>query len=363
MKEVEASHLPPVRPLVEVLKEFGAGADLTAKMSGRWRARVVPLCKTREEIFERVTAAAPALLEDETYAAGAFEKLGGECALDYFCGTSTTTTENEAEEKQNKKKFSFQRPKIAFLGGWGGPGTNPASEEYLSLVKDFSDVVSPDNSTPKNLQMFHREEDDGLPVLPKELKWPIPELLGAEGEGEEGRCDANAVVVDNATRLSQTGAVTWWHLDDGGEFVLQVGLPLKKKKRERETGEEAEERTKEREREKPVVKIFIFAPKSHYKMIMQDLETNKTGRSACLDLFQTPSEYLPEIASSKEDSGSGEGGVLPVFWVAPLLAGGYPLLSPPNAPHMVLTVQDCVMVEQRRISKIFRIQQQLLHSY
>ncbi len=33
--------------------------------------------------------------------------------------------------------------------------------------------------------------------------------------------------------------------------------------------------------------------------------------------------------------------------------GGYPLLSPPNVPHMVLTAQNCVMIEQRRISKLF----------
>ncbi len=25
-------------------------------------------------------------------------------------------------------------------------------------------------------------------------------------------------------------AVQWWHLDDGGEFVLQVGLPLTHKR-------------------------------------------------------------------------------------------------------------------------------------
>ena len=44
---------------------------------------------------------------------------------------------------------------------------------------------------------------------------------------------------------------------------------------------------------------------------------------------------------------------MPVFWVAPLMAGGFPLLSPPNSIHMVVTAQDCVMIEQRRISKVF----------
>jgi hypothetical protein len=41
--------------------------------------------------------------------------------------------------------------------------------------------------------------------------------------------------------------------------------------------------------------------------------------------------------------------VLPTMHVALLEAGGPPLLSPPNWPHLVLTLQDCVMVEQRRI--------------
>ena len=30
-----------------------------------------------------------------------------------------------------------------------------------------------------------------------------------------------------------------------------------------------------------------------------------------------------------------------------------PLLSPPNVPHLVITVDTCVMVEQRKISKFF----------
>jgi hypothetical protein len=45
--------------------------------------------------------------------------------------------------------------------------------------------------------------------------------------------------------------------------------------------------------------------------------------------------------------------VLPVFRVALLEAGGRPLLSPPNAPHLVLTLQDCVMVEERKVGKLF----------
>ena len=262
------------------------------------------MARTREEVFEHVTNGVPVLLGDSKYAQRPFQKIeteGRGCALDYYCGDHDET---------GNKFSSFERPKIAFLGGWGRPGTDMTSEEYMALVRNFSDVVDPNNTTPRNLQMFHRDESEGsgaqqVPVLPRELEWPLPELLGGTGY------DQNGVVVDNATRLSQRGAVTWWHLDDGGEFVLQVGLPLHTNK---QTNPHVWD-----ESGKPIVKIFIFAPKSYYKLIMQDLETNKTGRTACLDLFGTPTEYLPEIKVSQE--GEEDDQILPVFWVAPLLAG------------------------------------------
>jgi hypothetical protein len=40
-------------------------------------------------------------------------------------------------------------------------------------------------------------------------------------------------------------------------------------------------------------------------------------------------------------------------WVALLEAGGAPLLSAPNLPHLVITTNDCVMVEERRLSHFF----------
>jgi hypothetical protein len=36
-----------------------------------------------------------------------------------------------------------------------------------------------------------------------------------------------SVNVDMATRISRKGALTWWHLDDGGEFTFQTGLPVR----------------------------------------------------------------------------------------------------------------------------------------
>lgn len=320
------------RELRSLLEEWGCPASLTESMSRRWRARVAPVARTEDEILDHVTSGRPVLLGDERYASKAFRAIRSEsegCALDYFTGG---------------KLDALPRPKIAFLGGWGAPGSDMASEQYLSLVSNFSDVVDPENDDPKNLQMFHRDQDENIPVLPRELEWPLPDLLGTSTSTSQADSDVG-VVVDNATRLSQRGAVTWWHLDDGGEFVLQVGLPVKPR-----ASFSASQ----------PVKIFIFADKAHYKTIAQDAVCNKTGRAACLDIFGTPSEYLPQSGSSRNGSDVGDGdgdeggdGVLPVFWVAPLMAGGFPLLSPPNSIHMVVTAQDCVMIEQRRISKVF----------
>ena len=68
--------------------------------------------------------------------------------------------------------------------------------------------------------MFHREDTSAVPVLSRKLKWPSEEeFFGIEGEDAPGR------LLDDATRVSARGAMTWWHLDDCGEFVCQVGLP------------------------------------------------------------------------------------------------------------------------------------------
>jgi hypothetical protein len=109
----------------------------------------------------------------------------------------------------------FPRPRFAMLGGWGAPGTRVEGEEHVTLVRSFQELLDGEQSV--NLQMFHRDSPDApkLPVLPRLLKWPLKRLL----DGEDGEM---AVVCDMATRVSRRGAVTWWHIDDGGEFVLQV---------------------------------------------------------------------------------------------------------------------------------------------
>lgn len=96
-----------------------------------------------------------------------------------------------------------------------------------------------------------------------------------------------------------------------------------------------------------MVKVCIFAEKSAYELITQDDVTNSTRCFTGLDLFNTPDSVLPV-------SGTGEAAVpLPRFTVAILEAGGRPVLSPPNSVRLVITVDSCVLVEQRRVSKLF----------
>ena len=221
------------------------------------------------------------------------------------------------------------------------------------------------------------------------------------------------VPLDMATRLSAAGALTWWHLDDCGEFVFQVGLPLdlnESRRRRRRLGGDNKPNQQQPlllgPTGKPVVKLFVFAEKEDYEWIAQDGVMNSTMKQSALDLFNTPDHHLPQdqelvppfsavplendgiyrstttssdhesagaeaATTSADGGGSAEGGgrvgrcgnegggraaavgKLPTFWVAPLEAGGCPLLSPPNVIHLVLTVRDCVMVEERRLSLMF----------
>ena len=135
------------------------------------------------------------------------------------------------------------------------------------------------------------------------------------------------------------------------------------------------------------MKLFVFAEKEDYEWIAQDGVMNQTMKQSALDLFDTPDHHLPsdeelrppydatplanerraDVASTVGGESSGHtpaskapaassgrpGGKRPTFWVAPLEAGGCPLLSPPNVIHCVLTTRDCVMVEERRLSLAF----------
>lgn len=60
--------------------------------------------------------------------------------------------------------------------------------------------------------------------------------------------------------------------------------------------------------------------------------------------------YFPaRLQCYKSGSSSGCAGATPTLRVAVLEAGGGALLSPPNWPHVVVTLQDCVMVETRKV--------------
>lgn len=98
----------------------------------------------------------------------------------------------------------FPDKKVAMVGGWGRPGTpvDAINDRDLALVSSFSDILT----DPKrlNLQMFHREGESNLPVLPELLDWPCDDLFNREDYGS-----SPGVTVDRATRVSHQGSVTW----------------------------------------------------------------------------------------------------------------------------------------------------------
>ncbi|KAF8279444.1 hypothetical protein TcBrA4_0103480 [Trypanosoma cruzi] len=269
---------------------------------------------------------------------------------------------------------TFPKPKIAFKAGWAGPGTRMESPEYHQLVSSFGEIFDHrDETSPQrrkepeahvddseleevlddvaapnilNLQLFHRQDTSicpPIPVLGEKLIWPLFLEDGA--------------TCDNATRLSQRGAVTWWHLDDSGEFVEQTALslclsehtvtppPLANLPQSQLAYFESIDRELFSVDELPgcvSVKLFLYGPKESYDWFMHDDESSTSGKVAALNIFATPDEALPNDAT-----------LLPIIHVALLESGGRPLISPPNIPHIVITLNDCVMVEQRRIAYLF----------
>lgn len=284
---------------------------LHACMSPALRCSVAPLCDTDDDMLRAFMHAEPLLPP-----AACARRVAAETGPDVF------------EYVQQPAWNAFPRPRLAMIGGWGAPGTPVLGDDHVTLVHSFTEILT--SAEPVNLQMFHRdgEGEPRLPKLPELLDWPLQDLL----DGEDGGW---GVCCDIATRISRRNAVTWWHLDDGGEFVLQVAAPI--------PGTRLQAPVLLGPSGKPVVKLFIFATKHHYDFITQDEVMNATRKFSHMHLFETPTEHLPD------QSGDGASDVLPQFWVAPLEAGGRPLLSPANLPHVVITLQDCVMVEMRKI--------------
>lgn len=147
-------------------------------------------------------------------------------------------------------------------------------ERVTSLTCDSKSILCPGEQL--NLQMFHRSgpQHVQMPILSSQLRWPETERLHLE---------EHSWVVDLATRVSCRGSMTWWHLDDCGEFTIQAALPLKPQRQSSLTSASG----------LPVVKVFVFFPRDWYDMVFQDIEANKTGEASCIDLFDCSDEQLP----------------------------------------------------------------------
>ena len=333
----------PLR-LRRLLQRWGLH-DLARGVSGRLRCRLAPVCLTDAHERACIRRGVPALCASRPYAEDVFAAVDGRDGVEWATTSSWSA-------------FDERRGKVAMASGWGAPGTHVLSNRDMTLVRSFGEVLT--SERPLNLQMFHRDDTD-VPVLPRKLRWPAErDFFATTSAATPGR------LLDDATRVSAKGAMTWWHLDDCGEFVCQVGLP------------ESEARANDGDvllgpTGKPVVKLFFFAERKDYAWIAQDAEMNKTMRNCALEIFDTPDHYYPTASEMRAPSATpldasaprafdgvaasardeDEDDPCPTLWVAALEAGGPPLLSPPNIIHCVYTVRDCVMCEERRLSLAF----------
>lgn len=195
--------------LKHLLAKWGIPEHLHEHMSQEWQCRVAPACPSTTDALRACMAPEP-FITDQSCGQKVYDTVGP----DIF------------KFLLRPEWNEFPRPRLAMIGGWGSPGSEVNGDQHVTLVNSFQEILN--SSDPVNLQMFHRANADApkLPVLPELLQWPLPELL--DGTDEDNSC-----VCDMATRISRRGAVTWWHLDDGGEFVLQVCLRMFKRKTDR----------------------------------------------------------------------------------------------------------------------------------
>lgn len=285
---------------------------------------------------------------------------------------------------------TFPKPQIALRRGWGAPGTDMQVSTFHKMISAFDEVfhhkaevevglteqelreaaaaaaeeeqeqqgqtsaarTKEEEEEVLDLQLFHR--GDGCPAMPAlgdQLRWPSYVDDGA--------------VCDTATWVSQAGMVRHWHLNDSGEFVMQVALPLAASSPEEaavragRSGKWIEEGLSPAERRirsllcpalsaassagQPVAAMLaIFAPKGGYDWMVHDDEATMLGKVVALDLFNTPDDALPCDAS-----------VLPILTVAVLESGAAPLLIPPNVTQLSIALADCVVAEQRRVSNLW----------
>ena len=100
--------------MVELLKKWKLPDQYHSKMSERWRCKIAPTARSEEEIKQHLLDGSPVLV-DPRYGKAACDQVGGDC-LDFLVN----------DETRNK----FPRPKIAFVAGWGRPGSDPGSWEF-----------------------------------------------------------------------------------------------------------------------------------------------------------------------------------------------------------------------------------------
>eukprot|EP01065_Artemidia_motanka_P033729 TRINITY_DN40774_c0_g1_i1.p1 TRINITY_DN40774_c0_g1~~TRINITY_DN40774_c0_g1_i1.p1 ORF type:complete len:530 (+),score=173.55 TRINITY_DN40774_c0_g1_i1:51-1640(+) len=317
------------QPLRDVLERLGVCPELLPFPSARWRCRVAGPADDDAAVAAALLSGAPCHPPSELVSS-IHEAADGDGV--------TWITRPEWND--------LPTPKLAFNSRWGKPGSSLVDPTTIVPVRHFSDIVSHGDGDSRNLQMFHRDSADepALPCLPRLLKWPLQDVLAApDGDLSDSSPDYPAVVLDRATRLSQRGALTCWHLDDCGELVYQTALPC------------ADHRCRgtvpRGPSGRPIVKLFILAPRWAYDWVSQDQVQQRTGAFAQLDLWSTPEEALPADRADMQFPDMPAGEVLPELWVALVEAGGRPLLLPPNLPHTVLTLQDCVLTEERRLSR------------
>ena len=290
--------------LRDTLEKWGVAEERWINMSKKWRCTLAKTVKTNEACLDEVLEEKPCLLGKELVTE--VHKAAGDDGIDLLT------------KGDNNK---LPRKKLAFNSSWGKPGADLIHEDHLTPIDQFSDVLDHGSENPRNLQMFHRDSEDEprIPILPSLLNWP-------------SFLEEDSVSLDKATRLSQKNALTTWHLDDCGEFVFQTALPVKESRKKNSLiGPNG----------RAVMKVFFTVPRNAYDMITQDQEQNRNEIFAMIDIWNIPSNHLPEMND------------IPVVTLCLVEEAGNPLLMYPNIPHTVLTLQDSVLIEERRASLYF----------
>ncbi|KPI90781.1 hypothetical protein ABL78_0014 [Leptomonas seymouri] len=394
----------PVYALRDVLSQLRLPPPFkSADISGKWRCVLAPSVEASATI---ATAEDLLLSEEELMKyleAGIPVRGHAERAAPVHAGC----TEDGVKWLTTGKWNVFPKPQIALRRGWGAPGSDMQVSSFHKLIGSFDEVFhhakevevqlteeeipaaaagaaegvcgapndglsgtfraasgsSSSEGEVLDLQLFHRDEGCPLmPILGEKLMWPSFIDDGA--------------VCDTATWVSQKGMVRHWHLNDSGEFAMQVALPLSLPPSPLEDDAEevgaawlhnglthgakqmralmcpvmsaaavaspngASARTSSA-RHVPAM-VAIFAPKGGYDWVLHDDESTMLGKVVAVDLFATPDEALPDDMA-----------VLPVLTVAVLESGGTPLIIPPNLAQLSIALEDCVVVEQRRVSNLW----------